>query len=209
MSDGMGAPPAQVRADVRAQAADSARAGRPLLSLALASMMEEVQAHSGAVYLMAADQPVLEMAVAAGLPRVFAAPWERVGLSAPIPVAEAVRERRLVWVGGEEDMARRYPRIAVVLPYPFALAALPVATAETVFGALYVTWPGAHPTVLSDREREVLTAGCDRLAVRLERAARENRAPWAEPEPPEPAPMPSATGQSAMVEAARRGGRLP
>ncbi|MFG2965059.1 MULTISPECIES: SpoIIE family protein phosphatase [unclassified Streptomyces] len=205
----MGAPPAPVRAGVRAQAADGARAGRPLLSLALASMMEEVQAHSGAVYLMAADQPVLEMAVAAGLPRVFAAPWERVGLSAPIPVAEAVRERRLVWVGGEEDMARRYPRIAVVLPYPFALAALPVATAETVFGAVYVTWPGAHPTVLSDREREVLTAGCDRLAVRLERAARENRALWAEPEPPEPQPAPSATGPSAMVEAARMVGRLP
>ncbi|MFF7981934.1 SpoIIE family protein phosphatase [Streptomyces sp. NPDC007901] len=203
----MGAPPAPVRADVRAQAADASRAGRPLLSLALASMMEEVQAHSGAVYLMAADQPVLEMAVAAGLPRVFAAPWERVGLSAPIPVAEAVRERRLVWVGGEEDMARRYPRIAVVLPYPFALAALPVATAETVFGAVYVTWPGAHPTVLSDREREVLTAGCDRLAVRLERAARENRALCAEPEPPEPSP--SATGPSAMVEAARMVGRLP
>ncbi|MFG2937263.1 SpoIIE family protein phosphatase [Streptomyces sp. NPDC048282] len=205
----MGAPPAPVRAGVRAQAADGARAGRPLLSLALASMMEEVQAHSGAVYLMAADQPVLEMAVAAGLPRVFAAPWERVGLSAPIPVAEAVRERRLVWVGGEEDMARRYPRIAVVLPYPFALAALPVATAETVFGAVYVTWPGAHPTVLSDREREVLTAGCDRLAVRLERAARENRALWTEPEPPEPEPAPSATGPLAMVEAARMVGRLP
>lgn len=209
MSEGMGAPPAPVRAGVRAQAADGARAGRPLLSLALASMMEEVQAHSGAVYLMAADQPVLEMAVAAGLPRVFAAPWERVGLSAPIPVAEAVRERRLVWVGGEEDMARRYPRIAVVLPYPFALAALPVATAETVFGAVYVTWPGAHPTVLSDREREVLTAGCDRLAVRLERAARENRALWTEPEPPEPEPAPSATGPLAMVEAARMVGRLP
>ncbi|MEU1166215.1 SpoIIE family protein phosphatase [Streptomyces sp. NPDC005921] len=209
MSEGMGAPPAPVRAGVWAQADDGARAGRPLLSLALASMMEEVQAHSGAVYLMAADQPVLEMAVAAGLPRVFAAPWERVGLSAPIPVAEAVRERRLVWVGGEEDMARRFPRIAVVLPYPFALAALPVATAETVFGAVYVTWPGAHPTVLSDREREVLTAGCDRLAVRLERAARENRAPWAEPEPPEPQPAPSATGPSAMVEAARMVGRLP
>ena len=92
-------------------------------------MMDDVGAHSGAVYLLSPDEPVLEMAVMAGLPRSFAAPWERVGLSAPIPVAEAVRERRLVWVGGEEEMARRYPRIAVVLPYPFALAALPVATA--------------------------------------------------------------------------------
>lgn len=121
------------------------RVGRPLLSLALASMMDEVHAHSGAVYLLAADEPVLEMAVMAGLPRAFAAPWERVGLSAPIPVAEAVRERRLVWVGGEHEMARRYPRIAVVLPYPFALAAVPVATSSKVYGAVFVTWPGSHP----------------------------------------------------------------
>ncbi|MET9970319.1 PAS sensor protein, partial [Streptomyces sp. NPDC006356] len=161
----------------QAPAAARTRVGRPLLSLALASMMEEVDAHSGAVYLLAADEPVLEMAVMAGLPRAFAAPWERVGLSAPIPVAEAVRERRLVWVGGEEDMAARYPRIAVVLPYPFALAALPVATESNAYGAIFVTWPGAHPPELSDRERDHLSAACRRLAVRLERAMAQCRPP--------------------------------
>ncbi len=206
MSDGMGAPPAGAGpGDVPAAADPSS--GLPLLSLALASMMAEVQAHSGGVYLLAADEPVLEMAVTAGLPRTFVAPWERVGLSSPIPVAEAVRERRLVWVGGEEDMARRYPRIAVVLPYAFALAALPVATADTVYGAAYVTWPGAHPTVLSDRERESLTAACERLAVRLERAARENRVPRTEPDLlAAPSGMAGTLG---TVEAARMVGRLP
>ncbi|WP_217545306.1 PP2C family protein-serine/threonine phosphatase [Streptomyces sp. GbtcB6] len=202
----MGAPPAGAGpGDVPAAADPSS--GLPLLSLALASMMAEVQAHSGGVYLLAADEPVLEMAVTAGLPRTFVAPWERVGLSSPIPVAEAVRERRLVWVGGEEDMARRYPRIAVVLPYAFALAALPVATADTVYGAAYVTWPGAHPTVLSDRERESLTAACERLAVRLERAARENRVPRTEPDLlAAPSGMAGTLG---TVEAARMVGRLP
>ena len=66
---------------------ETARAGHPLLSLALAAMMDDVQAHSGAVYLLTPDEPVLEMAVMAGLPRSFAAPWERVGLSSPIPVS--------------------------------------------------------------------------------------------------------------------------
>ncbi|MEV7982850.1 GAF domain-containing SpoIIE family protein phosphatase [Streptomyces sp. NPDC086519] len=203
----MGAPSAGSEPGVGVPTADDTRSGRPLLSLALASMMDEVHAHSGAVYLLAADEPVLEMAVTAGLPRAFAAPWERVGLSAPVPVAEAARDRRLVWVGGEEDMARRYPRIAVVLPYPFALAALPVATADTVYGAVYVTWPGAHPTVLSDRERDSLTAACDRLAVRLERAARRNRAPRAEPDL---LAAPAGTaGSLGTVEAARMVGRLP
>ncbi|MGW3957633.1 SpoIIE family protein phosphatase [Streptomyces sp. NPDC004752] len=190
------------------QAASDAGSGRPLLSLALAAMMEDVEAHSGAVYLLAPDEPVLEMAVKAGLPRAFAAPWERVGLSAPIPVADAVRDGRLVWVGGEEDMARRYPWISVVLPYSFALAALPLATADATYGAVYVTWPAAHPPDLSDREREDLTRSCGRLAARLEQIARENR-----PTPPEPdvlaAPVPDVAGTPATVEAARMVARLP
>ncbi|WP_406178289.1 SpoIIE family protein phosphatase [Streptomyces sp. NBC_00996] len=190
-----GGPPAQV--------------GRPLLSLTLAAMMDDVHAHSGAVYLLAPREPVLEMAVMAGLPRAFAAPWERVGLSAPIPVAEAVRERRLIWVSGEEQMAGRYPRIAVVLPYPFALAALPVTTENRAYGAVFVTWPGSHPPELSDRERDHLTAACDRLALRLERAAKEHRPVHPEPDLLAPAAATTVAGTLSTVEAARMVARLP
>ncbi|MFE5812525.1 SpoIIE family protein phosphatase [Streptomyces sp. NPDC056479] len=193
----------------QAPAAAKTRVGRPLLSLALASMMDEVHAHSGAVYLLAADEPVLEMAVMAGLPRAFAAPWERVGLSAPIPVAEAVRERRLVWIGGEEDMAALYPRIAVVLPYPFALAALPVATETTAYGAIFVTWPGSHPRELSERDREHLTAACRRLAVRLERAFDASRPPLPEPDLLAGPAFGGTSGLFGTVEAARMVSRLP
>ncbi|MFF4585247.1 SpoIIE family protein phosphatase [Streptomyces sp. NPDC001388] len=183
--------------------------GRPLLSLALTSMMDAVGAHSGAVYLRPGDEQVLQMAVMAGLPRSFAAPWERVVLSAPVPVADAVRERRLVWVGGEEDMARRYPRIAVVLPYPFALAALPVATPSRVFGAVYVTWPGSHPPELSEGEREQLTSACDRLAARLERAASENRPLPAESDLVDAGPIGGTASTLGTLEAARMVARLP
>ncbi|MER5693274.1 SpoIIE family protein phosphatase [Streptomyces mirabilis] len=193
---------------VQAPAGRRTPVGRPLLSLTLASMMEEVHAHSGAVYLLTPGEAVLEMAVMAGMPRSFAAPWERVGLNAPIPVAVAVRERRLVWVGGEEEMAHRFPRIAVVLPYPFALAALPVATAGTVYGAVFVTWPGSHPQDLSDRERDHLTASCARLALRLERAAAERRPVHPEPDLLAPSAAP-ATGALGTLEAARMVARLP
>ncbi|MEU7057143.1 SpoIIE family protein phosphatase [Streptomyces sp. NPDC046197] len=182
---------------------------RPLLSLVLATLLEEVHAHSGAVYLLAPDQPVLEMAVMAGMPRAFAAPWERVGLSAPIPVAEAVRERRLIWVGGEEEMARLYPRIAVVLPYPFALAALPVASATTAYGAVFVTWPASHPPVLADWEREHLTTACDRLTARLERAATQGRPVFPEPDLLAAPPAGGVTGTLGSAEAARLVARLP
>ncbi|MFF7754603.1 SpoIIE family protein phosphatase [Streptomyces sp. NPDC007971] len=191
---------------VQAPAASRAPVGRPVLSLALAAMVEDVGAHSGAVYLLRPDEPVLEMAVTAGLPRAFAAPWERVGLSAPIPVADAVRGRQVVWVGSEEEMARRYPRIAVVLPFPFALAALPVATADRVYGAIFVTWPGAHPPELSDWEHDVLTSGCERLAMRMARADEENR-----PLGPEPDVLgaPGVAGTLGSVEAVRLVARLP
>ncbi|TWF83396.1 SpoIIE family protein phosphatase [Streptomyces capillispiralis] len=197
------------QSSARAPSGARAPVGRPMLSLTLASMMDEVHAHSGAVYLLSQDRAVLEMAVMAGLPRAFAAPWERVGVSAPIPVSDAVREKRLVWVGGEEEMARHYPRIAMVLPYPFSLAALPVATSTRAYGAVFVTWPGAHPPELSDWERDHLTAACDRLAVRLERAAEQSL-----PLPPEPdllaAPLVGGmAGTLGTVEAARMVGRLP
>ncbi|MFF5981930.1 SpoIIE family protein phosphatase [Streptomyces olindensis] len=201
MSDG--------QSSAQAPAAVRSPVGRPLLSLALASMMDEVHAHSGAVYLLSPDQPVLEMAVMAGLPRAFAAPWERVGLSSPIPVADAARERRLVWVGGEEEMARHYPRIAVVLPYPFALAAVPVATESTVYGAVFVTWPGAHPPELSDHEREHLTAACGRLAVRLQRAAEHSIPPYPETDLVASPLVGGIAGTLGTVEAARMVSRLP
>jgi len=194
---------------VQAPATVPAPVGRPLLSLTLAAMMDDVHAHSGGLYLLAPREPVLEMAVHAGLPRSFAAPWERVGLSAPIPVAEAVRERRLIWVGGEEQMARRYPRIAVVLPYPYALAALPVATENTVYGAVYVVWPGSHPPELSDWERDHLTAACDRLALRMERAAEEQRPLHLEPDLLARPTAATAAGTMGTEEAARMVARLP
>ncbi|MGW7266198.1 SpoIIE family protein phosphatase [Streptomyces sp. NPDC054842] len=195
------------QASGQAPAAPRAPVGKPLLSLTLATIMDDVGAHAGAVYLLAPDEPVLEMAVMAGMPRAFAAPWERVGLNAPIPVAEALRRRRLIWVGGEEEMARCYPRIAVVLPYPFALAAVPVATGHTAYGAMFVTWPSTHPQELSDRERSHLVAAGDRLALRLERAVKQKR-PLA-PEPDLPTPATALTGRLGTVEAARLVERLP
>ncbi|MFH9818447.1 SpoIIE family protein phosphatase [Streptomyces sp. NPDC017230] len=183
--------------------------GSPVLSLALASMMEEVHAHSGAVYLLGADPPSLKMAVMAGLPRAFAAPWERVALHAPIPVADAVRERRLIWVGDGEEMARRYPRVAVVLPYPFALVALPVATESTAYGAVFLTWPGTRPAELSEREHEQLTAACARLALRLERAAEASLPVHPEPDLLAAPVATGAPGTLGSLEAVRMVGRLP
>ncbi|GGZ29975.1 hypothetical protein GCM10010387_24290 [Streptomyces inusitatus] len=197
---------------------DGARRGdeggfQPSLSLALAGLMEDVHAHSGALYLLSGSPAgggdsgrMLEMAVKAGLPRAFSAPWERVALTAPIPVAQSVREGRVVWVAGEEDMARRYPRIAVVLPYPYCLAAAPLISAGIPYGALYITWPASHPPELSATEHALITAACDHLALRLRRAAEQGRPLVVEPQFPR-SDAPAA--DSAATEAVRMLDRLP
>ncbi len=181
----------------------------PVLSPALAAMMDEAHAQAGAVYLLGSDPPVLEMAVMAGLPRTFAAPWERISLHARVPVADTVRERRPVWVRDSQEMARRYPRIAVVLPYPFALLALPLATANGTYGAVFLTWPGAGTPDLARQDRDRLLDACARLADALERAERANV-----PLGPEPdllaGPLVGGTpGTVGATEAVRMLSRLP
>ncbi|MEU9029743.1 GAF domain-containing SpoIIE family protein phosphatase [Streptomyces sp. NPDC048383] len=81
------------------------------------------------LYLAEPTGRVLHLALTCGVARDFAAPWSRVWLDDRIPVADAARDGRLVWLGGREETARRYPRLALVLPYAFTLAAAPIPTA--------------------------------------------------------------------------------
>nr|WP_246150884.1 SpoIIE family protein phosphatase [Streptomyces qinzhouensis] len=170
--------------------------------------MEAVRAHSGAAYLLSADGLVLEMAVKAGLPRSFSAPWERVPLTAEMPLAEAVREGTLVWVSGEQEMARRYPRIAVVLPYPYSLTAFPVADGDTTYGAVYLTWPGSHPPTLSARERTALITAGDELARLLRRATATGVVLAADEEPVQAEPT-GRRDPDAAARAVRMVARMP
>ncbi|OSC52494.1 hypothetical protein B5181_38740, partial [Streptomyces sp. 4F] len=72
---------------------------------------------------------------------------------------------------GREEMARQYPRPALVLPYDFALGAAPVVSDGTVRGGLVLLWSGTHSPRLSREEREVVETGCRRLGEVLRQAA--------------------------------------
>ncbi|MBU6533496.1 SpoIIE family protein phosphatase [Streptomyces mayonensis] len=174
---------------------------------AMAAVVRASGAFGGILYALPPGDDALWQVLVAGVPQEMAAPWRRVGRDAPMPVADAVREGRLVWCGGREEMARQYPRVALVLPYEFALAAAPVVSGTTVRGALVLLWPGDRPPELGPGEREVIGTGCRRLAECLRRSAdrgdplRPADRPRTLP-PPEPR-MPSpteATALSAFVE---------
>ncbi|MEU1535054.1 PAS domain-containing protein [Streptomyces fagopyri] len=137
----------------------------------LSQTIHEVKASVGQVYLLPPGERVLRLAVMSGMSRDITAPWARAGLEAPIPVSDAVRERRLVWVGGREEMARRYPKVALVLPYPFTVAASPITTGTRTWGGLVLLWPGSHPPQLALEECHTIRAWCLRLALLLQQAS--------------------------------------
>ncbi|SDE02116.1 SpoIIE family protein phosphatase [Streptomyces prasinopilosus] len=141
------------------------------MDAAMAAVVREAGAFGGLLYVLPPGDNALWLAIVAGTPHEFATPWRRVTLSDPMPVADAVRERRLVWIGGQEEMARRYPRPALVLPYDFAMAAAPVISGATLQGGLVLLWPGAHSSQLSPHERDAVERGCRHLGDLLRQAA--------------------------------------
>ncbi|WP_046732433.1 SpoIIE family protein phosphatase [Streptomyces humi] len=138
------------------------------LGAALADMVRRTGAAIGGAYLIEEPAALLRLVALCGLPLDFTAPWQRLALTAPVPVADAIEEDRLVWVGGQDEMARRYPRAATVLPYPFALAAVPVRGVRRRWGGVVLMWPADHPDRVTARERHHITASARRLARLLD-----------------------------------------
>lgn len=181
---------------------------------AMESIALEFAKESGAsvvaVYLAEPKDSVLQMALLSGVSWRIAVPWARVDLDRSTPVADAVRERRLVWIGSEEERARCYPKLAVVLPHPFAMAAAPITTGPTVWGGLVLHWPASHPQALSPRERDAIRDVCDRLGAILRQADESGHriVPGIQPRilPPRPA---RAAGEAEAQAAVGFAERLP
>ncbi|GAB2584152.1 SpoIIE family protein phosphatase [Streptomyces capparidis] len=138
---------------------------------ALTAAVRDTGASAGLVYVLPPGEAALSLVVLSGVSLEIAVPWTKVAVDAPIPVADAVRERRLVWLGSREEMARRYPRPALVLPYDFALAAAPLVAGDAVLGGLVLLWPGWHPPLLAPHERVAVDVACERVGRLLKRAA--------------------------------------
>lgn len=132
---------------------------------ALAETVRRTGASGGAVYLW--ERPgrrSLGLAVLCGIPWEVARPWQRIPVDGHTPVADALREDRLVWIGSQEDLAHTYPRVAVPLPYRFSLAAAPLPGRGGPRGVLLLLWPARHPADATRRELDHITAEARRVA---------------------------------------------
>lgn len=141
------------------------------LAVVLADTVRRTGASSGALYLLDEAAQVLGLAVSSGLPEEVVRPWRRVPLSASVPVSDATREDRLVWVGSQDDLARSSPRAATGLPCRFPLAAAPLRSRDRRWGALLLLWPASHPARATPRERGHIGAAARRIARVLDETA--------------------------------------
>ncbi|SEG91643.1 PAS fold-containing protein [Nonomuraea solani] len=158
-------------------------------------------AHIGAVYLLDEDCEVLQMTTELGLPAPIARAWSRIRTNDPVPVAVAIRERRLIWISGREHLARDFPAAALALPYHFAAALTPISTGDVIWGGFMLLWPAGHAAELTARQREVIEEACTDIAGLLERAAEAGR-PIAAPSRPrvlDPCPVHKTDRRAGMV----------
>lgn len=138
------------------------------LADAVLKAVEVTGAHAGSVFLASRNRHTLVLAAAAGMPPSLIGGWRRIPVSSPLPLAEAFRSRRTVHLADATETMRRFPQLAVALPYPFGSASVPVTAGQETFGAMAVVWaarPGAKG--LSKAQRRHLRTTAGRLGVSL------------------------------------------
>ncbi|TMR29875.1 hypothetical protein ETD85_30975 [Nonomuraea zeae] len=136
-----------------------------------------------------------------GLPAPIAKVWSRIRMNDPVPIAVAVRERRLVWLAGREELARTYPAAALALPYHFAVAGAPIRSSDTVWGGLLLLWPSGRGRGLDQRQRDIIDGACARIGDLLQRTAARGEpiTPGAQPRLLDPRPVRMADNGAELV----------
>lgn len=94
--------------------------------------------------------------------------WRRIDPRAALPAGDALRERRLVLIGGPDQWGDRYPDAVPVTDRSVALAVLPLALGERTFGVVALGWD--HPRVYEPDEVQFLEALAGQCSQALERA---------------------------------------
>ncbi|WP_030935197.1 SpoIIE family protein phosphatase [Streptomyces sp. NRRL B-24720] len=180
-----------------------AGAGVECLDLPMADVMRDTGASIGLLCLLPPGERSLWLALVSGASRRITAPWARTPLDTPSAVVDAIHQRQVIWLGSQEEIARRYPQLSIMLPYAFKLAAVPLTSGTRVWGGLALLWPVRHPLQLSPHERDAIAAFCGKAAQLLEQADSHGR-PLLPPEEPRVLPAPPRQAVPAHALAALR-----
>ncbi|MGY1438116.1 SpoIIE family protein phosphatase [Streptomyces reniochalinae] len=126
---------------------------------------------ASSILLGLAESGRMGLVGANGVPEGLIRDFHLARIAEPLPLSEAVRTRKPVFVTDREEFARRYPGLGAYLravPKSTAAVYLPLIAHDTPIGALGLTYDGK--TRFTHDERTVLTALSSTIAQSLQRA---------------------------------------
>ncbi|AGC48870.1 response regulator/sensor histidine kinase AsgD [Myxococcus stipitatus DSM 14675] len=122
-------------------------------------------AKAGAVNLLDAEGDALEIVDAVGYPEQVLAKWRRIPLSNPVPLTEAVREQRPIWLGSLDEWQGRYPHLNAHGIHESAIA-LPLMVKGRTLGAIGLSF--ARARLFTEMDRAFFSALAHACAQALE-----------------------------------------
>jgi signal transduction histidine kinase len=133
----------------------------------------ELGADTGGLWLLDEAAQDLDMVRSRGYPEEALRRFQRVAVSADVPLGDCVRTGRAVWLETRREFARRYPiseaRVRGVNDREdLAVACLPLRADERVLGALAFAFHGER--VFDETERSFLLALADHCAQAIARS---------------------------------------
>ncbi|MGW7287798.1 SpoIIE family protein phosphatase [Streptomyces sp. NPDC054847] len=139
-----------------------------LLAAAVVEAVEGTGAYAGSVFLRSRDRRSIVLAATCGVPPSLLGGWRLIPVSSPIPVAAAYSSGRTVHLADAEETTRRYPQLAVALPYAFGSCSVPVGSGEETFGALAIVWAASSGGQgMSKAQRRHVRTVANRLGAAL------------------------------------------
>jgi signal transduction histidine kinase len=126
-------------------------------------------AHAGALALLADDAATLEVVRALGYLRDLLETYRSFPLSAPLPLARAVRDGEPVWLSSAAERAAHFPEMSAHFPgLDDAWAALPLIIHGRPVGAFGLSFDG--PREFTQADRAFMRALAQQCAQALHRA---------------------------------------
>jgi signal transduction histidine kinase len=141
--------------------------------IAIAASTDALGAANGALWFFDAETGVARLACHARYTEAMLAAFARFSLSADLPVAVALRERRPLWFSRRAQYAGGYPEVEartgpVANTHVEAFACLPLLSGERLLGVLALAFSEAH--AFDDEERRFLSTLTQQCAQAIERA---------------------------------------
>lgn len=122
-------------------------------------------AKAGAVNLLNEARDALEIVDAVGYPEQVLSKWRRIPLSNPVPLTEAVREQRPIWLGSLDEWQGRYPHLNAHGIHESAIA-LPLMVKGRALGAIGLSF--ARARLFTEMDRAFFSALAHACAQALE-----------------------------------------